>query len=138
MSKRKTKPLRNANASIALRSNWTIKPLAAVSLIVVLVAATYFPALFGDQIWDDNGHITKPELRTLGGLFRIWFSIGATQQYYPFLHSAFWIEHRLWGDSMLGYHLVNVLLHATAACLVFFVLRRLKIPGALLAAAIFA
>jgi tetratricopeptide (TPR) repeat protein len=24
-------------------------------------------------------------------------AVGATQQYYPVLHSAFWVEHRLWG-----------------------------------------
>ncbi len=63
---------------------------------------------------------------------------GATQQYYPLLHSVFWVEHRLWGDWTLPYHLVNILLHATAALMVALVLRRLAIPGAYLAAAIFA
>ena len=63
---------------------------------------------------------------------------GATQQYYPLLHSAFWVEHRLWGDWTLPYHLVNILLHAAAAVMVALVLRRLAIPGAYLAAAIFA
>jgi tetratricopeptide (TPR) repeat protein len=54
------------------------------------------------------------------------------------LHSAFWVEHKLWGDATLGYHLLNILLHATAAVLVVLVLRRLRVPGAYLAAAIFA
>ena len=54
------------------------------------------------------------------------------------MHSAFWFEHKLWGDATLGYHLVNISLHATAALLVLLVLRRLAIPGAYLAAAIFA
>lgn len=57
--------------------------------------------------------------------------VGATQQYYPLLHSAFWLEHRLWGDATVGYHLVNVLWHATSACLLVAILRRLAIPGAL-------
>jgi tetratricopeptide (TPR) repeat protein len=51
--------------------------------------------------------------------------MGATQQYYPVLHSAFWIEHRLWGDNPVGYHLLNVLLHAAVACLAALALRRL-------------
>jgi protein O-mannosyl-transferase len=34
----------------------------------------------------------------------------------------------LWGDEVLGYHLVNVSLHATAACLFATVLRRIR-PG---------
>ncbi len=92
----------------------------------------------GQFLWDDDAHVTKPELRSLSGLGRIWFDVGATQQYYPLLHSAFWIEHHLWGDDPLGYHLLNLLLHATAAWLVFLILRQLAIPGALLAAAIFA
>ncbi len=44
----------------------------------------------------------------------------------------------LWGDSTLGYHLLNLLLHGVAVCLVYLVLRQLQIPGALLAAGIFA
>jgi tetratricopeptide (TPR) repeat protein len=99
------------------------------------------------MLWDDAAHITAPALQNLGGLWRIWFRIGATQQYYPMLHSAFWLEHRLWGDSVLGYHLVNVGLHATAACLFAVTLLRIRpeeggarIPawGAWLAAAVFA
>ena len=77
-------------------------------------------------------------MRSWHGLYRIWFDLGATQQYYPLLHSAFWVEHKLWGDATLGYHLVNILLHATAAVMVALILRRLAIPGAYLAAAIFA
>jgi tetratricopeptide (TPR) repeat protein len=54
------------------------------------------------------------------------------------LHSAFWIEHRLWGDAVLGYHLANVLLHAAAAGLLVLILRRLNVPGAWLAGVLFA
>ncbi|MEN6452293.1 MAG: glycosyltransferase family 39 protein, partial [Thermoguttaceae bacterium] len=111
-------------------------PLAAALFLAVLVA--YLPALRGGFIWDDDGHVTRPELRSWHGLYRIWHEPNASQQYYPVLHTAFWIEHRLWGDNTLYYHLVNVLLHTTAAVLVAVVLRRLAVPGALLAAAIFA
>jgi protein O-mannosyl-transferase len=89
-------------------------------------------------IWDDDAHVTPPGLRTLHGLWRIWFEPGATQQYYPVLYSAFWAEHRVWGNAALGYHVANVLLHAAAACLLLRVLRALSVPGAYLAAALFA
>ena len=108
---------------------------------VALIAAVflvYQPAWQGGFIWDDSGHVTRPELRSWYGLFRIWFDLGATQQYYPLLHSAFWVQYWLWGDATLGYHLVNILLHAMAAVMVALILRRLEIPGAFLAAAIFA
>jgi tetratricopeptide (TPR) repeat protein len=109
---------------------WATLPLA--TLVV------YLPALRGSLLWDDSGHITKRELQSLQGLWRIWFELGATQQYYPFLHSAFWMEHRIWGDAVLGYHLTNIALHALSACLVVMIAKRLALPGAWLAGFIFA
>ncbi len=109
---------------------------AAVVLAAVILA--YQPAWQGGFIWDDDAHVTRPELRSLQGLYSIWFQMGATLQYYPILHSGFWIEHRLWGDWPLPYHLLNILLHVVAALLAAIILRRLAIPGAYLAAAIFA
>ncbi len=95
------------------------------ALVFLLALLAYLPALSGGLLWDDAGHVTRADLRSWEGLFRIWFEFGATQQYYPVLHSAFWLEHQLWGDATLGYHLLNVLLHATAACLFGTLLRRL-------------
>ena len=108
------------------------------ALLVGAVLLAYAPALSGAFLWDDDAHVTAPDLRSLGGLARIWLDLGATQQYYPLLHSAFWLEHRLWGDAAVGYHLANVFLHAAVAWLLFVVLRRLAVPGAPLAAAVFA
>ena len=97
----------------------------ACALVFGATLLAYFPALRGGFVWDDDAHVTGRDLQTLQGLGRIWFEVGATQQYYPVLHTAFWIEHRLWGDSPLGYHLLNVVLHATAACLLGLTLRHL-------------
>ena len=112
-------------------------PGAAVVLAAAVLAA-YYPCLRGAFLWDDDAHVTAPALRSLRGLWRIWTEAGATQQYYPFLHSAFWAEHRLWGDSALGYHLATAALHAAAAWLVFILLRSLRFPAPLLAALLFA
>ena len=107
-------------------------------LIPAAVFIAYLPAVNGGLLWDDLSHITVPELRSIHGLWRIWTELGATQQYYPLLHSSFWIQHRLWGDAMMGYHLANIAFHSTAAYLVVLILRRLAIPGALLGGFIFA
>jgi tetratricopeptide (TPR) repeat protein len=48
------------------------------------------------------------------------------------------VEHKLWGDATAGYHWLNILLHASSALLLVKILRQLKIPGAWLAAALFA
>jgi tetratricopeptide (TPR) repeat protein len=83
--------------------------------------------------------VTKNALLTAAdGLQRIWFSLDSPSQYFPLVYSAFRLEHRLWGLDPLGYHLVNVLLHAMNAVLFWWVLRRLAIPGAWFAAALFA
>ena len=56
--------------------------------------------------------------RGLGGLARVWFEVGTTSQYFPLLHTAFWVESQLWGGAVAGYHAVNVLQHAFSACLI--------------------
>ena len=122
-----------APASVAA---WSTGWVCALIFLVALLA--YLPALSGGLLWDDAGHVTRADLRSWDGLGRIWFEFGATQQFYPVLHSAFWIEYRLWGDSTLCYHLLNVLLHASAACLFGFLLCRLTVPGAWFAALLFA
>ena len=107
-------------------------------LLVIVTFVTYLPAWNGTPIWDDDAHLTKPELRSLVGLTRIWTQPGATQQYYPLVHTVFWVEHQLWGDWAAGYHLLNILLHSVSALLLVRILRRLEIRGAWLAGAIFA
>ena len=115
-----------------------LRDAAAFALIFCATLAAYLPALRGAVLWDDNMHVTRTELQSAHGLWRIWFDLGATQQYYPLLHSMFWLEHRLWGDAVLGYHLVNVALHAASACLAVLIARRLALPGARLAGFLFA
>jgi len=112
--------------------------LAGWAAIFLAVLIAYTPALHGARLWDDAAHITRPDLQSVHGLWRIWFDLGATQQYYPLLHSAFWIEHRLWGDAVTGYHLFNIALHALSACLVVAIVRRLELPGAWLSGFLFA
>ncbi|MGA2177098.1 MAG: tetratricopeptide repeat protein [Verrucomicrobiota bacterium] len=114
-------------------------PLAIVmALLLIATVVAYQPAWNGKPIWDDAAHLTYPELRSLTGLVRIWTEPGVTQQYYPVAFSVFWVEHKLWGDATLGYHLVNILLHVTAALLLLKILQTLQVPAAGLAAAIFA
>ncbi len=107
-------------------------------LLLTLIVLAYSPALTGGYVWDDDAHVTRAALRSWDGLQSIWFSLHATQQYYPLLHSAFWLEGRLWGDEVLGYHLVNILLHFSAASLIVVLCQKLEIKGAWIAGFIFA
>lgn len=126
-------------ASSSLRGGgaaWRDRIILAAIVMATLLA--YWPSLRGGFLWDDDGHVTRAALRSLDGLRRIWAEPGATQQYYPVLHTAFWIEHRFWGDAPVGYRLVNLLLHLGSVCLLFRILGRLNVRGAWLAAAVFA
>ncbi len=95
------------------------------ALVFLAAIVAYLPSLSGDFIWNDSDYVTAPALRSIGGLARIWTEVGATQQYYPLLHSAFWVQHLLFGDHPLGYHVVTLLLHAGSAVLFALVLRQL-------------
>jgi protein O-mannosyl-transferase len=107
-------------------------------LLTVLALVAYAPALQARYIWDDEAYVTGNEtLRTLGGITSIWLDPVATPQYYPLVHTTYWLEYRLWGLAPAGYHAVNILLHAANGVLVFVLLRRLRLPGALFAAALF-
>jgi len=106
---------------------------------VLATLVAYVPALQGGYVWDDDDHLTRNRaLDSADGLRRIWLEPGTTRQYYPLVHTSFWIETRLWGLAPFGFHLVNVVLHATSAVLLWRILARLRLPGAWLAAAIFA
>lgn len=111
--------------------------VAGVPVLLAVIAA-YLPALRAGFIWDDDDYVTENEtLRSADGLRRIWFELGATPQYYPLVHTTYWIEYRLWGLDPLGYHAVNVALHGLNAVLLGLLLQRLRVPGAWLAAALF-
>ncbi|MGA2802728.1 MAG: tetratricopeptide repeat protein [Verrucomicrobiota bacterium] len=114
-------------------------PVWRGGLIVLLVFLAYLPALRGGFIWDDDLYVTNnPLLTAPDGLRRIWFSMDSLSQYFPLTYTVFRIEHSLWGLNPAGYHCVNILLHAINALLVWLLLKRLGVPGAWLAAALFA
>ena len=129
----RSRPAPENSPGVSLR--WSALLFAALLLATVLA---YRPAWHGGFVWDDDGHVTAERLRGPDGLRRIWLEPGATQQYYPALHTAFWIQYQLWGLSPTGYHLVGMTFHAIVALLVAVTLRRLRVPGAVAAAFVFA
>src|SRR5437764_7432159 len=108
-------------------------------LLAVVTIVAYRPAWNGGFLWDDDDYVTNNDLLTApDGLHRIWFSLDSPSQYFPLVYTSFRIERALWGLNPSGYHWVNLLLHVANALLLWRILTRLKVPGAWLAAAIFA
>lgn len=136
-------------------------PVWAALAVVALTFAAFLPGYAFDYaahegfVWDDDDHfLDDPLIRSDDGWWRIWFDpqpgiVGAAGgavvwNYWPLTRTSFWIERRLWGTdaggrpSLLAARLTNVALHAANALLLLVVLRRLAIPGAELAALLFA
>lgn len=134
-----------AGAIEVLQRNPRLAIGVGAAAIILGALLAYMPAIRGDFIWDDDYYVTRnPLLSSLSGLQRIWFDILPSPakyplpQYYPMTYTTFWIESRLWGANPTGYHLTNVLLHSANALLIWMLLRKLAVPGAWAAAAIFA
>ena len=106
--------------------------------LVLLTVVVYLPSLSGGFLWDDDEILLRnPFVHAAGGLYDIWLT-NHLSTYFPLTSSTFWLEWRLWGESPLGYRLVNVLLHALSAVALWRILQRLRVPGAWVAAAVFA
>lgn len=115
-----------------ISAGWMAAFLAAITV------AAYLPVLRDGFVFDDKTLIVEnPLVRAHDGLGRAWFTTQAPD-YYPLTWSVWWLEWRLWGNHPLGYHAVNVGLHAASVVLMWIILRRLKIPGAWWAALLFA
>ena len=109
------------------------------AFIGIAVLLIYLPTLWNGAIWDDDLYLlNNVYLRSLKGLWKIWFEVGAEPQYYPMVYSLFWIQYHLWGFHLSWYHLINVIFHALNSCLLLLVLKRLKVRGALVATILFA
>ncbi len=121
----------SANPKIAIA-------IGAVLLLLLTVVA--YARTFGSGfIWDDDYYVTNnASLRDLYGLRQIWIEQPTATQYYPLVLTSFWIEHHLWGVNPVGFHIINVLIQAGNAILLWIILRRLAMPGGWLIAAIFA
>lgn len=113
-----------------------------VGLLAILVYANSFP---GDFILDDNAIIRKNPLILQPDFSRIflsdyWAPKENSGLYRPVTILSFVLNRMVFGEAALGYHLVNVLLHAFNSMLLWLVLRRWSFSTAtcLIASLVFA
>lgn len=106
-------------------------------LLIAFVFIAYAPVFHAGFIWDDESHLTRnPCIVGPLGLKEIWTSTQAV--YYPLVLTTFWVLHKFVGLNPLPYHILNVLMHAGSAVLLWRVLRQLGVRGAWLGAALWA
>jgi len=130
-----TQAKQRAHSSPSLPRAWT---WAGAALIALAVVALYWPAVHGGFVLDDDILLTNnPLIKSSNGLSRIWFSKDAID-YWPITNSSFWIQWRLFEMNPTGYHVVNLLLFIADCLLIWLLLKQLAIPGAFLAALLYA
>jgi tetratricopeptide (TPR) repeat protein len=106
--------------------------------IATVVLLAYLPAFHDGFVWDDGPFLTDNALiKAPDGLYRFWLTRQAPD-YWPLTSTTLWVEWRLWGMHAAGYHATNLLLHVLSAALLWRILRRLSVPGALFGALLFA
>ena len=106
-------------------------------LLIAFVFVAYAQVFRADFIWDDESHLTRnPCVIGPLGLREIWTTAQAV--YYPLVLTTFWMLHKFIGLNPFPYHLLNVVLHAVSAIVLWRVLRLLRIRGAWIGAALWA
>jgi tetratricopeptide (TPR) repeat protein len=108
-------------------------------MIVALAIVPMLPSLSNEPLWDDAIFITEHPLLpdVQHGLSRIWGGeyLG---DYYPVSHTMLWLEYRMWGPSILGFRVGNLLWHAAGAVVLWGALHAWRMPAAWLVAALYA
>jgi len=123
--------------------NGTCHPLAPLLLVITVIVAIYYPALYsGFHSVDDTGivafYTSSPPLAHL-------LTPGNSFYYRPVVELSFFLDNLLWNMEPAVLHLENLLLHCMNSMLIFVLVRRVTAgnetvwsPCGLLAALLFA
>ncbi len=123
-----------AATKIRLRASAPAKPIRTVVALpwtwlllgaLAIAAAVFGPALSGTFVFDDY-HLPFADPHAAATSVAFW--LGGVR---PVLMLTYWLNFAISGTHPLGYHLVNVVVHAANAVLIFFIYDRLlAISGA--------
>jgi protein O-mannosyl-transferase len=127
----------NPSSQIASFAHSKLRVAGGILLLAVATVTVYSPALQGDFIMDDDLLLTQNKvIHAPDGLFKVWTT--QSIDFWPLTNTSLWLEWRLWDAHSTGYHITNLMLHIANSLLLWLLLRRLRIPGAFLAALLFA
>src|SRR5207253_1300960 len=109
-------------------------------LLLILTGVAFAPALEGGFLWRDDVNVTANDAIASGTAWaQALRTPTARAVYRPVADALLLPQYRIWGNwNATAYHAISLLLHLVATALLFAVVRRLALPGALFAAALFA
>jgi len=95
--------------------------------VVLLTVCAFLPVLRNGFAWDDELNLlSNPYYRGLSWTHLRWmFTTAYLGPYQPLTWLSFGLDYTLWGLNPVGYHGVNLLLHALNAALVYALTARL-------------
>jgi tetratricopeptide (TPR) repeat protein len=114
--------------------------VACLPALAIAAAAVwiFWPALHGGWLWDDGLEIAgNGVLRSSSGWWSPWLR-PAGMDFLPLKDTLQWIEWRLWGDRLAGYHLANLALHVAGSLLLWRLLGKLGVRHGWLGGLLFA
>jgi tetratricopeptide (TPR) repeat protein len=91
----------------------------AFPAFLLISFAVFFPALRGAFIMDDWGYITQnPQITDTRSPLHFWVSFRTGPDFWPLSYTFYWLFYRLFGTNPVGYHVVNIVMHAVNGVLV--------------------
>jgi len=126
------RPSEEPQAKGSLLRTISIISFIPILIIILLNSASYFNALFGAFVFDDNHMIVNNplirDLRNIPAIFstNVWnFQQGHSSNYYrPMMYVIFSLNYHIFGLNPFGFHLVSVIVHCGVSVVVFLIIRR--------------
>jgi tetratricopeptide (TPR) repeat protein len=131
MALHKAHPGHQDRQTVAGDSPWATP--ACFLLIILAACAAYHNSFSGPFVFDDNAAIVdNPSIRHLWPITRAMVApltaAGATGR--PLVNLSLAVNYALGGTNVVGYHVVNLLLHVAVALVLFsLMLRTLRLPS---------
>src|SRR2546421_4666926 len=134
-----TKEMKRKKVTEKSATSFSPRVYGGSAFLLFATFLAYLPAIRAGFMWDDPDYVVgNHTLRTLDGLREMWLVPTSIPQWYPLVHTTFWIEYHLVGTNPTLYHIDNVLLHALSAILIWRLLSKLEVKGAFFSACVFA
>lgn len=96
--------------------------IAAPAFVALATAVVFVPVLLAGFVhWDDYALVmSETRYRSLGGGRLSWmFTTSFAGHWQPLTWLSFWLDYRLAGTNVFGFHLTNFVLHALNAVLFY-------------------